>query len=539
MNIHRIRFKSSWPIVILFIMIMMMFIIDLSLMNKQKSVAEKATTVFMKAISVVLNADRDLYQAALAEAYVVSGVGDINAHNNDRLENAQQVENRFAEYIDYLKEYDDITKKFHDFDYEYTQWLNASNKVVEEKQASATKDLTKFTLDAKRKFDILRDKLDKAGELAEAKANNVKNQVESEIASIKMISTIIIGIALLIAGWFSYSVPKSLCERMNALTARISDIASGDGDLRKRIEITSQDEFGELATEFNRFVENLQTIILSIREQSGGLASLTDTVSASTGQTREMTETLKTAAESIVSAIHEMNIANQEMSNVATESATEAQTSSKLAKDGIVAVKQSNESIGLLCKQMDVALGCSSDLQKSSTDIASVVDVILSIAEQTNLLALNAAIEAARAGEQGRGFAVVADEVRTLATRTQESTSHIQTMIEQLVSRVDFSTKAITFGKEQADKAVVTFNEANTVFNELQKSSNRVNDMSSQTAAATGEQKAVAEEISRNLFALNEQTSSADKVAERNENLAVQIYDLSKNLSGVVGRFKL
>ena len=168
-----------------------------------------------------------------------------------------------------------------------------------------------------------------------------------------------------------------------------------------------------------------------------------------------------------------------------------------------------------------------------------MLEVIRAIAEQTNLLALNAAIEAARAGEQGRGFAVVADEVRTLATRTQESTNDIQTMVEQFATSVEQSLQAINSGKRYADEAVESFTQTNDVLNSMQESSVKVNDMAMQTAQATEEQTAVADEISQNLSDLNDQTQQGGGLASSTQEVANRMNQLTDELNHLVNRFKV
>ena len=227
------------------------------------------------------------------------------------------------------------------------------------------------------------------------------------------------------------------------------------------------------------------------------------------------------------------------MAQVATDSAREADDAKMNAERGLVVVNSVTQSMANLTKDVDQALACSGELENSSENIASVLDVIRGIAEQTNLLALNAAIEAARAGEQGRGFAVVADEVRTLASRTQQSTNHIQEMIQALQSRVNEAATAISSGKTNADLTVTSFSQAEQVFRQLQQSSIKVNDMATQTASATEEQALVSEEITKNLYALHDQAGAAGDIAKENDRLSNDIRQLSDTLFGLVGKFKI
>ena len=248
---------------------------------------------------------------------------------------------------------------------------------------------------------------------------------------------------------------------------------------------------------------------------------------------------LSQASESIVSAVHQMSVASREVASVAQESSKEADNSQSLAKEGLSAVASSSNKIIALSENMEHASNKSTELQQSSDNIARVLEVIRAIAEQTNLLALNAAIEAARAGEQGRGFAVVADEVRTLATRTQESTNDIQNMVEQFATSVEQSLTAINSGKGFADEAVASFSQTNDVLNAMQSSSIKVNEMAMQTAHATDEQTTVSEEISHNLSSLNDQTLQGGELARSTEDVALKMNQLTGELSNLVKRFKV
>ena len=537
MNFHSIRVKSTIPMLMLGVTLLIVVSMFSYLSAMQRSALDAQAHNFLKAISVVLNADRDLYQAKLATTHFLNKFGDTEQQRKDVAENAEQVKGRFGEYLGYLKAYPDVTSKFSHFDREFSQWLQSTNSLIGAADNQA--DLQALIADEEQKFSSLRKVLDEAGDAALQKSISEQQALTASISRFQWLTYSITISILLIAGWFSYQIPRTLTGQINFLTHRINEIASGEGDLTARLNVQSRDEFAELAHEFNGFVANLCQLIASVLQQAGQLSQLTEHLSQSANNSKNITNSLNVASDSIVSAVHEMTIANKEMAVVATNSAHEADQASKNAEQGLQVVNSVNQSMTALSADVDMALSCSTELENSSENIASVLDVIRSIAEQTNLLALNAAIEAARAGEQGRGFAVVADEVRTLASRTQQSTNHIQEMIQNLQNRVNQASGAINSGKANADRTLEFFAKADEVFHQLQESSRRVNDMATQTAAATEEQSLVSEEITKNLYALHDQASAAGGIAESNEQLSAQIKQLSNTLFGLVGRFKV
>jgi methyl-accepting chemotaxis protein len=539
MNLRSIRVKSSLPSLLLALTIVLTWVLFSRLLSIQNAGITQQVDNFIPAISAVLNADRDLYQAREAELQLVVGNGrDEEGLEADRQENAQQVKDRFATYRDKMSAYPEVLGRFKGFDKAFSDWLSASDAVVASigQPESAMLAAQQRATDA---FGNLRDILDKAGEAANTLSEEDHDRIVGEVSTSQAIGTVIVAIVLVIALAASYWVPKRLARQVLDLNASIREIAEGDGDLTARIEVRSRDELGDLATEFNLFVDKLQSLISSIKDQSDAFGRLIQSLSESSDRTREITGGLGNAAHSIVSAVHEMSLANKEMATVANGTAQEAETSTGLVEQGETVLISATGSIESLASDMEQARERSSELEQESTEIASVVDVIGDIAEQTNLLALNAAIEAARAGEQGRGFAVVADEVRVLATRTQESTGKIQAMIERLQKSVSHSVTVIDSSKASADKSVASLTEMNQLFDSLRESFTRVSDLSVQTAQATEEQSAVSDEIAQNLTSLNDQTASAAEVAEANDALAADINRLSRELEHLVGRFKV
>jgi methyl-accepting chemotaxis protein len=537
MNLHSIRIKTSLPVLAMVITLIVVIVLFTLMLRMQSQAIESLSTQFMPANATILNADRDLYQAKLAANDVWHGEGDTEQARADFAENAAQVAERYVEFSQFMSDYPEVLGDKQAFNAAYEQWLEEANKLVSMGKNSIGVN-RQAELEAEA-FATLRDLLDKSGEALLVKFEALDQAVRADIKKMLLITISVVFLVLAVSLFFSYIIPKKLTDDLNKLIGRVNEIATGDGDLTARIESGSRDEFGQLAGAFNQFVGNLQELVKNILEQVNGLTGLTSKLSASSEQTKSINENLNLSTESIVSAVHEMSLANKEMAEVATNSASEADQTAGFASRGMEVVKRADERINALSQDMERVLGCSNILQQNAENIVSVLDVIRSVAEQTNLLALNAAIEAARAGEHGRGFAVVADEVRSLANRTQQSTDDINEIIGQLQQAVSESSTAINQGKVNADETAESFDEAREVFRSIQHSSERVNDMATQTASATEEQTAVGDEISKNLHGLNQQTESAREVAETGDLLSQEIRDFSGAMAKLMGRFKV
>lgn len=264
-----------------------------------------------------------------------------------------------------------------------------------------------------------------------------------------------------------------------------------------------------------------------------------DSLNQGVGQVTIRNQQQSESVEVIVTAVNELSYGIKDVANNAQLTTTELDQVNNLTKEGIEITNNSVKEIENLSVTIDDAANVIANLSEKSDEIASVVDTIRGIAEQTNLLALNAAIEAARAGEQGRGFAVVADEVRTLSSRTQESTQNIQQIIESLHSGVKQAVSSINIGSDASKTTVELASGTLNALDEIATACQRVSGVALQTATATEEQSQVANDISENLTTLSESTGSSLGVSKENETLSSLTYNDANDLSKLVSRFKL
>ncbi|KHT63283.1 chemotaxis protein [Photobacterium gaetbulicola] len=317
---------------------------------------------------------------------------------------------------------------------------------------------------------------------------------------------------------------KILMRPLADLNIAIQDVASGQGDLTRRLDTNTDQEFAVLAEGFNAFTEKLQNLILQSQALSSDILLGTEQTAAGAQQSASAMSNQLKELDQLATAMHEMAATSVEVANNAQGAATAAQQADDAVKDGGRIVSHTASAISDLSAQIDQAVEVVKQLEASTGNIESILKVINEIADQTNLLALNAAIEAARAGESGRGFAVVADEVRTLAQRTQESTTEIRQMIEQLQSGASSAANVMGMGKETAASTVEKSQQADEALVRISGAIQQINDMNLQIASAAEEQSLVAEEINTNTLNIKElSVQVSDAAASADQALEEQI----------------
>ncbi|TAK36166.1 MAG: methyl-accepting chemotaxis protein [Chloroflexota bacterium] len=331
----------------------------------------------------------------------------------------------------------------------------------------------------------------------------------------------------------------SITNGINRVVVMLKDMAQGEGDLTKRLEVGASDEVGELCSWFNTFVDNLYGIIEQIAVSTERIASASEELSATTEQFSSGADTQLQQSQQIASAMHEMSASILEVAKNAQEAAIAAEQASDTAQGGSRIVGDTIEGIKRIAETVDETAEKMAALGESSSQIGEIIGVIDDIADQTNLLALNAAIEAARAGEQGRGFAVVADEVRKLAERTTKATKEIATMITNIQRETQLAVQAMEGGRVLTAEGVDRANRAETALSQIVQVADRVGGMVTLIATAAEQQSSASEEINASVENITMVIRQTGEGAHQSAKATEELAQLALDQQSVVGRFKL
>ncbi len=362
------------------------------------------------------------------------------------------------------------------------------------------------------------------------------NEAAQNALSIGLIVTLVTLVFLAFVAW---STSSSINTAVNSLLTSLKDIASGEGDLTRRISKSSNDEIGEVVDWFNQFVDKLHRSIGEVVATTKPLSGVSGDLGSLTSQTSQITEQQNRATEEVSLVVDEMVASVKNVSVNASSAAQAAREADQAAKEGRTIVNDTVKSINALAGEVERASEVIRKLEADTANVGSILDVIKGIAEQTNLLALNAAIEAARAGEQGRGFAVVADEVRTLASRTQDSTQEIQAVIEELQSASRSAVEVMSSSKDRAKNSV---NQAAKTDESLQAITSKIESitaMNSQIASATDHQEQAAHSIKDNVVGIKDTSATAMASMQKVAAASRSLTEIAQTLQRITGQFKV
>ncbi|WP_339718852.1 methyl-accepting chemotaxis protein [Marinomonas primoryensis] len=490
--------------------------------------------------ALVQNADRDLYQSRLALASLVFAkevLSDSSLEKNV-LSNAQQAHDRMQEFRKLTSDIPEIKDFLVDFDANFESWHTRSLEIVEEvRRGNHNAAMVRFIGANQTHFINLRTLYDHSEELIALHAAHEKERIDlfaNEFKIIVAILAVIVLIASISLAWFA---PRNISRAIKRVTYGVHEISAGDGDLTRRINSTKRDETGELSRELDGFVAKLGRLIGEVRVGCEHIRQEMHGLGESATTSAKLSERQHQSLDFIVTAVEEMGGATREVAHNAASTVEEVESLNRCADEGVEQLNNSIQQLDSLANQINNAASVISQLSERSDKIASVLDVILGISEQTNLLALNAAIEAARAGEQGRGFAVVADEVRELASKTQASTEDIQKMINDLQSGVSNAVSAITDSVNMAGSSVSLSQKTKESITFVKQSAGRIYDFTAQTASATEEQSKVTDQINENLSSLSSMSKEVLEISRRISHSVQETLTNSDELADQVKRF--
>jgi len=346
-------------------------------------------------------------------------------------------------------------------------------------------------------------------------------------------------IFILLISALSYVIAKSILVPTRDAAELMKDIAQGEGDLTKQLDTKGNDEVSNLSEYFNQFISKMRDSLGDVLQNSSRVMDQANALSDTSQTNSELIQLQRDNTTQVATAMEQMTSNIREVSENAEAARQAAQDAKVNATGGKQVINSTIDQIGSLSNNIDDVSEVITKLANESDSIGAVLDVIRGIAEQTNLLALNAAIEAARAGEQGRGFAVVADEVRTLASRTGQSTEEIQQMIQRLQSGAQEAVTAVKTSKDASQTTVEQVGKADASLNEIERLIEVISDMTDHIAQATEQQTQAADEINLRLNELSTMTEEAVSHTDQLASASIELQSNSSDMSEIVSRFKL
>ena len=539
------RWKLTLPVALLAILLATTALIGVQLINRLSEDVNRLADEFLPGLNSLLQADRDLYQALVAERSMI--FVDTNSEEYKKLtamhdENIGQARERAVKFFRTTRS-EQAQEREQEFLALFDKWSDTTQEI--ERQRSEGGRIGRSTAidmsfnEGVTKFDAMRQVIDELTDLVQKDAAAAGANAHTTTDNNQIIQAATLTVGLLVCALVAFFFPILITRPLNRVISAIEDLAGGEGDLTLRVNVDSKDELGHLSASLNQFLEKLHDLIRRAATTSSQVREASNQMLQLNSQSQEMIGSQHSSTDMVATAINEMAATVQEVAQSASSAADEARQADADARTGSERVNSSLISIRDLAQDVGRAAEVIHKLETEAEGLGSVLDVIRGIAEQTNLLALNAAIEAARAGEQGRGFAVVADEVRTLASRTQQSTTEIQGMIEKLQCGARNAVSVMDAGREKAQASVERAESAGSSLIEITKAVASISSMNTQIASAAEEQSVVTAEINRNITEISVISDRNSQVSSEAAQASTVLSEYAGELDRIVQNFKI
>lgn len=537
-----LRWKLRLP---LFLLVVLVLYMGLHAINTSRLLGGNAATIAkvnLPEIQLMIQADRDLYQALVAERAMLQV--DASQHSalvTEQAENAQQAQDRVFQSLELSNtstsaEREEYTRRYNAWKAQAADVLRLARAGDEPSRAAA---LEKSYGTAAEAFQRLRDYIDELQEKRLGHVDIYTGEIDRNLSSSSQQLLAAVVIATLVSLLAAFFLPVMVANQVRGISNRIQNIAQGDGDLTIRVPVQTRDELGELSANVNAFMEKLQRIITSVLQNTTEVSRAAESLLSVSSNSQKAADEQCHAITMVVTAVNELTMAIQEVARNTSSTAHNTKEATEITARGQERIRLAVDHVKGLSARIHETAEFMSKLEGEAKNVTSVIDVIRGVAEQTNLLALNAAIEAARAGEQGRGFAVVADEVRTLASRTQQSTGDIQGMLSQLQSGVQHAVNAMGNSEILTNDAVISASDAGQSLAGINAAVREIADMTTQIATAAEEQSSVTAEIDKNLVQINSLAMNTAEGASKTAQESQRLNQLSIQLRQLVGQFKV